>query len=77
MVVMRKILYLNCFLIIAIFCACGTDRDIAERRALMIPRKSEMPRNAKKFKEVTYRGQSKSQKKLAKRMKRYNRKHRR
>jgi len=74
---MRKILYLNCFLIISIFCACSADRDIAERRALMIPRKSEMPRNAKKFKDVEYKKQSRYTKRQSKKMRRYNRRHRR
>ncbi len=49
---MRKILY---FLIIAnivlAFTACNSSREVAERRSLMMPKKSEMPRNAKKYKE--------------------------
>lgn len=49
---MRKILY---FLLIAnivlAFASCNSSRDVAERRSLMMPKKSEMPRNAKKYKE--------------------------
>jgi hypothetical protein len=69
---MRKILIVNWLLIIAFICACSADRDVAERRSLMMPRKSEVPRN-KKFKEVVYKGQTKYQKKQAKRIKKYNR----
>jgi hypothetical protein len=73
---MRKILIVNCLIIFAFICACSADRDVAERRALMIPKKSEVPRN-KKYKEVVYKGKKKYQKKQAKRMKSYNEKNRR
>jgi hypothetical protein len=70
---MRKILLVSCILILAILGACSSDRDIAERRALMMPRKSEMPRNAKKFKEVEYSKRGKHNKKQSKKIKKYNR----
>ena len=33
------------------FMSCNSSRDVAERRSLMMPKKSEIPRNAKKYKE--------------------------
>jgi hypothetical protein len=71
--VMRKNFLLNCVLIVTILIGCGSQREVAERRALMMPRKSEMPRNAKKFKEVEYNKRSKHQKKQSKKINKYNR----
>jgi len=50
--VMKRIFY---FILIAnimlAFMSCNSSRDVAERRSLMMPKKSEIPRNAKKYKE--------------------------
>jgi hypothetical protein len=44
-----------CFILVAVFLsaitACSSDRAVAQRRSLMIPKKSELPRNAQKYKE--------------------------
>jgi hypothetical protein len=50
---MKKILYYLIMLsVIAAFSvSCGSSRDVSERRTLMMPKKSELPKNSKKYKE--------------------------
>jgi hypothetical protein len=40
--------------ILLVIPACTTQKDVAQRRSLMIPKKSEMPRNSR-YKEVTHK----------------------
>ncbi|HEY4787761.1 MAG TPA: hypothetical protein VIH57_17015 [Bacteroidales bacterium] len=49
---MKKLLYLFVISIfLGAFASCSSSRDVAQRRSLMMPKKSEVPRNAKKYKE--------------------------
>jgi hypothetical protein len=49
---MKKLIYyLLCANILIAFSSCNSSREVAERRSLMMPKKSEMPRNSKKYKE--------------------------
>jgi hypothetical protein len=34
--------------------SCSSSKDVSERRALMIPKTSEIPRNKAKYKEVEH-----------------------
>jgi len=49
---MKKLIYFTLIAnILLAFSSCNSSRDVAERRSLMMPKKSEVPRNAKKYKE--------------------------
>jgi hypothetical protein len=63
---MRKYIILSVIFLIPMLFACSSSKDISERRSLMIPRLSENPRNAQKYKEVTYKHRDKYQKKMYK-----------
>lgn len=39
--------------------SCSSSRDAVERRNLMMPELSDMPKNRKKFKKVEYKGKRK------------------
>lgn len=47
------IVFLGAFLLLQ-FSSCSSSRDVSERRSLMMPKVSEVPRNKAKFKEVVY-----------------------
>jgi hypothetical protein len=47
------IVFLGSFLLLQFF-SCSSSRDISERRSLMMPKVSEVPRNKTKYKEVVY-----------------------
>ena len=60
---------INYFLVVIIFLtgimACNAEKDVAERRSLMIPKKSELPKNSR-YKEQerkkTYKAKPKKKK---------------
>lgn len=51
--VMRKyiILIILVSFVVSVSFSCSNSRDVSERRSLMMPKKSEVPRNAGKYKE--------------------------
>jgi hypothetical protein len=46
--------------------ACSSSKDISQRRSLMMPKVSEMPRNKSKFRELDYSKRNKYQAKKSK-----------
>lgn len=46
--------------------SCSLSKDVAQRRALMMPKTSEVPRNKSKFREIDYSKRKKYQEKKAK-----------
>lgn len=53
-VIMRRYLYyiLITSILSTFTISCNSSREVAERRNYMIPKRSEKPRNAQKYKEV-------------------------
>jgi hypothetical protein len=67
---MKKILFLLALLLLPLIYSCeSTHRATSERRSLMMPLPSEMPRNQKKFKEVKHQKRGKYLHKQKKRLK--------
>lgn len=64
----RKIcFYLLLGLLLQCFTGCGAEKEAAERRNLMMPKKSEQPRNSSNFRESskkkTYKAKARKRKK--------------
>jgi hypothetical protein len=70
---MKKYIFLTAIFVLPLFFSCSAEREISERRSLMMPRLSEQPRNQKKYKEVSYEKRNKSQKKAYKKRTSYGR----
>ncbi|HYX09996.1 MAG TPA: hypothetical protein VE912_24935 [Bacteroidales bacterium] len=67
---MKKILLLLAVFLLPFLNSCeSSHKATSERRSLMMPRQSEMPRNQKKFKEVKHRHRSKYRKQQKRRAK--------
>jgi len=64
---MKKLIYLIAIAIVPVIFSCSSSKEIIQRRSLMMPRLSEQPRNAGKYKEVTYTKKTNNQKKAYKR----------
>lgn len=73
---MKKYIILCILIVLPISFSCSSSRDVSERRSLMMPKTSENPRNAKKYKEVDYSKRNKQQKKARKKRRSYGSKHR-
>lgn len=63
---MKRILLIGLTFSIILVSSCGSSKATHERRNLMMPRLSEMPKN-KKFKEIDYRKRDKKIQKARKR----------
>ncbi len=63
---MKKYLFIVTVFMLPLLFSCSQSKEISERRNLMMPRLSEIPRNAKKYKEVNYSKRNKYQKKMYK-----------
>ncbi len=63
---MKRLLLIGFILAMVILGSCGSSKATYERRNLMMPRLSEMPKN-KKFKEVTHKKRNKKINKARKR----------
>lgn len=50
---MRKYILISVLVsfVLSVSFSCSSSRDVSERRSLMMPKKSEVPRNAGKYKE--------------------------
>lgn len=70
---MKKYITLCFLIILPLSFSCSSSKDVSERRSLMMPKTSENPRNAKKYKEVDYSKRNKQQKKKAKKRKKASR----
>lgn len=67
---MKKILFLLAVFLLPLLSSCESSRKAtSERRSLMMPTQSEMPRNHKKFKEVKHRHRTKYRKQQKRRLK--------
>lgn len=73
---MKKYFILCFIVILPLSFSCSSSKDVSERRSLMMPKTSENPRNAKKYKEVDYSKRNKQQKKARKKRRSYGSKHR-
>jgi hypothetical protein len=63
---MKRYLLLLAVFVVPIIISCGSSREVSERRSLMMPRLSEVPRNAHKYRDVSYTKKNKNQKKTYK-----------
>jgi hypothetical protein len=70
---MKKYIFLTVIFALPLLFSCSAEREISERRSLMIPHLSEVPRNQQKYKEVSYDKRNNHQKKAYKRRTSYNR----
>ncbi|MBN2272763.1 MAG: hypothetical protein JXR41_11455 [Bacteroidales bacterium] len=69
MMTIRKIgFFILLGMFLYVFTGCSAEKDVAERRNLMIPKKSELPRNSK-YKEPTKRKTNKIKTKKRRRTK--------
>jgi hypothetical protein len=71
MMTIRKIcFYLLLGMLLNAFTGCSAEKETAERRNLMMPKKSEQPRNSSHFKEPakkkTYKAKAKKRKRAKK-----------
>jgi hypothetical protein len=74
---MKKYIILCLLIVIPASFSCSSSRDVSERRSLMMPKTSENPRNARKYKEVDYSKRNKKQKKAIKKRRPSGSKHKR
>jgi hypothetical protein len=63
---MKKYMILTVIFLLPMLFACSSTKEVSERRSLMMPRLSELPRNSKKYKDVSYTKRDKYQKKMYK-----------
>jgi hypothetical protein len=70
---MKKYILLSVLILFPVLFSCSSTKDVSERRSLMMPKLSENPRNAKKYKDTDYSKRNKYQKKAYKKRKSYNR----
>jgi len=63
---MKKYIILSAIFLLPMFFSCSAEKEISERRSLMMPRLSDIPRNQKKYREVSYDNRNKNQKKAYK-----------
>jgi hypothetical protein len=68
---MKNILVILSLMLMLPLVSCNSTREVSERRSLMIPRTSEIPRNRAKFKEMDYSRRYKYQAKKSKERIRY------
>jgi hypothetical protein len=64
---MKKLLLLSFLIVLPIGFSCSSQKEISERRSLMMPKLSEVPRNAGKYRDMDYSKRNKYQKKAYKR----------
>lgn len=74
---MKKYIILCFLIILPVSFSCSSTRDVSERRSLMMPKTSENPRNAKKYREIDYSKRNKQQKKAQKKRRSSRAKHKR
>jgi hypothetical protein len=70
---MKKYIILSMLILLPVVFSCSSTKEISERRSLMMPKLSENPRNAKKYKDVNYSKRNKYQKKAYKKRRAYDR----
>jgi len=58
---MRNLMLILAVMFIIPIYSCSSSRDVSERRSLMMPKTSDMPRNRSKFREIDYSKRNKQQ----------------
>ncbi|NJK98909.1 MAG: hypothetical protein HC905_31940 [Bacteroidales bacterium] len=63
---MRNLILLLTLVFVLPTLSCSSTRDVSERRSLMMPKTSEVPRNKAKFRHIEYSKRNKYQAKRSK-----------